>query len=132
MRSGLIEICKRRPESAIERLLISLDLARDDPLAFNSLVGIGCAHFDAGRYLEASRWIEQAICEHPSGVWMYYVLCPTYALCGRKEQARRSLTHLDRLYPELTISHIIGGLAFFSQSFRDRMANALDDVGLAP
>jgi AraC-like DNA-binding protein/tetratricopeptide (TPR) repeat protein len=66
MRSGLIDVCKQRPGSAIERLLIALDLARDDPLAFNSLVGIGCAHFEAGHYAEASHWFEQAIAEHPS------------------------------------------------------------------
>ena len=132
MRSGLIDVCKQRPEFAIERLLIALDLARDDPLAFNSLIGVGCAHFDAGRHAEASHWFEQAIAEHPSGVWMHFLLCPAYVLCGRKPEARRSLAHLQGLYPELTISRVIGGLTFFSQSLRDRVASGLETAGLRP
>ena len=115
MRSGLIDVCKQRPASAIERLLIALDLARDDPLAFNSLIGIGCAHFHAGRYAEAAHWFEQAIAEHPSGVWMHYLLCPAHVLSGRKPEARRSLIHLQRSHPHLTTSRVIAGLTFFSE-----------------
>ena len=106
MRSGLIDVCKQRSEAAVERLLIALDLARDDPLAFNSLIGVGCAHFDVGHHAEASHWYEQAIAEHPSGVWMHYLLCPAYMLCGRKPEARQSLGRLQRAYPELTISRV--------------------------
>jgi len=130
MRSGLIDVCKQRPESAVERLSIALDLARDDPLAFNSLIGIGCAHFELGQHAEASHWYEQAIAEHPSGAWMHYLLCPAYVLCGRMREARRSLGYLQRAYPELTISRVIGGLSFFSQSFRDRVANGLESAGM--
>ena len=66
MRSGLIDVCKQRPESAIERLLIALDLARDDPLAFNSLIGI--VHISTlAANAEAAHWFEQAIAEHPQG-----------------------------------------------------------------
>jgi tetratricopeptide (TPR) repeat protein len=130
MRSGLIDVCKQRSETAVERLLVALDLARDDPLAFNSLIGIGCAHFDVGHHAEASHWYEQAIAEHPSGVWMHYLLCPAYMLCGRKPEARQRLGRLQRAYPELTISRVIGGLSFFSQSFRDRVANGLETAGM--
>ena len=42
-------------ESAIERFKIALDLAPNDSLAFNSMVGIGCAHFGAGNYVESDR-----------------------------------------------------------------------------
>ncbi|WP_409997305.1 tetratricopeptide repeat protein, partial [Bradyrhizobium cosmicum] len=55
-RSGWIDVYKGEPESAIERLKIALDLAPHDPLAFNSMVGIGCAHFKAGQYAEAAYW----------------------------------------------------------------------------
>ena len=130
MRSGLIDVCKQRPASAIERLLIALDLARDDPLAFNSLIGIGCAHFHAGRYAEAAHWFEQAIAEHPSGVWMHYLLCPAHVLSGRKPEARRSLIHLQRSHPHPTTSRVIAGLTFFSESFRDAVASGLETAGL--
>jgi len=51
-------------------------------------------------------------------------------LCGGKPEARQSLGRLQRAYPELTISRVIGGLSFFSQSFRDRVANGLETAGM--
>jgi hypothetical protein len=50
-----------RTASALDKLYFALDLAHDDPLAFNSLIGIGLAHFQVGRYLEATRWLQRAI-----------------------------------------------------------------------
>ena len=132
MRSGLVEVCNQRPEAAVERLLIALDLSPDDPLAFNSYNGIGCAHFLTGNYAQAAHWIEQAIAHHPSEVWINFLLSPTYVLCGRKPEGRRSLAQLQRLYPELTISRVTGGLSFFPQSFRDCIANGLETAGLRP
>ena len=132
MRSGLIEICNQRPEAAVERLLIALDLRPDDPLAFNSLIGIGCARFSTGNYAQAAHWLEQAIAHHPSEVWMHFMLSPTYVLCGRKPEGRRSLAQLQRLYPEVTISRVTGGLTFWPQSFRDCVADGLETAGLRP
>jgi AraC-like DNA-binding protein len=53
-RSGWIDVYKGDAEAAIERFKIALDLAPHDALAFNSFVGIGCAHFSAGRYHDAA------------------------------------------------------------------------------
>ena len=81
-RSGWIDVYKGDAESAIERFKIALDLAPNDSLAFNSLVGIGCAHFEAGRYLEAARWQQRALIEHPSATWIHRTMCPAYVLVG--------------------------------------------------
>jgi Flp pilus assembly protein TadD len=88
-RSGLIDVYKERAESAIERLFIALDLAPDDPLALNSFMGLGLAHFDADRYVEAVHWFQRAIAEHPSAVWAHLCLCPAYVSCGRKAEAQQ-------------------------------------------
>jgi AraC-like DNA-binding protein/tetratricopeptide (TPR) repeat protein len=129
-RSGWIDLYQGQPESSIERFKIALDLAPHDPLAFNSLVGIGCAHFNAGNYAEAAKWQEQALIEHPSAIWVHRTLCPAYALGGAKSEARRSLGALREHYPELTVSEVQQGMPPLPPSHCNLVVNALHEVGL--
>jgi AraC-like DNA-binding protein/tetratricopeptide (TPR) repeat protein len=129
-RSGWIDVYRGDPESAIERLKIALDLAPDDSLAFNSMVGIGCAFFKAGNYAEAARWQERALTEHPSAVWVHRTLCPAYVLAGAKPEARRSLAALRERYPELTLSEVQQGMPPLPESYRNLVFDALSDIGL--
>jgi AraC-like DNA-binding protein/tetratricopeptide (TPR) repeat protein len=129
-RSGWIEVYKGDAESAIERFKIALDLAPHDSLAFNSLVGIGCAHFKAGRYLDSARWQERALIEHPSASWVHRTMCPAYVLAGAASEARRSLSALRENYPELTVSGVSEGLPPLPQSYHDLVVEALHTVGL--
>jgi AraC-like DNA-binding protein/tetratricopeptide (TPR) repeat protein len=131
-RSGWIDVYKGDAASAIERFKIALDLAPHDPLAFNSLVGIGCAHFRAGRYLDAAHWQERALVEHPSAIWVHRTLCPAYVLGGAGPEARRSFAALRQHYPELTVSEVQQGLPPLPQSFCDLVVDALHTVGLPP
>jgi hypothetical protein len=110
--------------------MIALDLAPHDSLAFNNMVGIGCAHFLAGRYLDAARWQERALIEHPSAIWVHRTLCPAYALGGAESDARRSLAALREQYPELTVSDVQQHLPPLPHSFCDRVMDALHTVGL--
>ena len=118
------------PKSAIERLKIALDLAPHDSLAFNSLVGIGCAHFKAGNYAEAARWQELALIEHPSAIWVHRTLCPAYVLGGARLEARRSLAALREQYPQLTLAEVQLGMPPLPESYRNLVVDALTDVGL--
>ena len=127
----MLDICNGRADSGAERLQIALDLAPDDPLAFNSMIGIGAAHFQARRYDEAVRWYERAIAEHRSAIWINYILCPAYVLASRRVEAFRSLDALRQLYPDLTISDVSAAIPF-DQRFRDCVANGLESVGLRP
>jgi AraC-like DNA-binding protein/tetratricopeptide (TPR) repeat protein len=131
-RSGWINVYKGEPEAAIERFKIALDLAPYDSLAFNSLIGIGCAHFYAGRYREAAHWQERALIEHPSAVWVHRTMCPAYVLAGAAPEARRSLATLREHYPDLTIAEVQQGLPPLPESYRDRMFGGLRSVGLPP
>ena len=131
-RSGWIDLYKGNAESAIERLKIALDLAPHDPLAFNSMIGIGCANFHAGRYSEAVRWQERALSAHPSAAWIHRTLCSAYALSGAAPEARRSLTALREEYPELTVSDVQSGMPPLPQTYRGLVADALHSVGLPP
>jgi tetratricopeptide (TPR) repeat protein len=129
-RSGLLDVYQEHPESGLERLHIALDLARDDPLAFMPLLGVGCAHFQTGRYAEAARWMGRAIAEHPSAVWAHQMLCPAHAIAGHKEKAACSLAELRRLYPDLTISQVTAAFSHYPRSLLDGMANGLETAGL--
>ena len=129
-RSGLIQVCKGHTEAALERLSIALSLAPNDPLRFNAFIGAGSAHFEAGNFSQAVKWFERAVLEHPNSAWQHELLCPAYFYSGRKPEAHRSLAMLCDEYPDLTIERVVNGMSFFTQHFRDGIANALDAVGL--
>jgi AraC-like DNA-binding protein len=129
-RSGWLEVYRGEAESAIERFKIALDLAPQDKLAFNSMVGIGCAHFKAGNYAEAVRWQERALIEHPSSVWMHRTLSPAYLLTGARPEAERSLEALRSRHPELTVSEVRRGMPPLPENYRNLVLDALSDVGL--
>ncbi|WP_407155911.1 helix-turn-helix domain-containing protein [Bradyrhizobium sp. STM 3557] len=129
-RSGWLDVYRGDPASAIERFRIALDLAPQDPLAFNSMVGIGCAHFNAGRYIEAARWQQRALLEHPSALWVHRTMCPAYLLAGAGDEARRSMQALRAHYPELTLSEVRRGTPPLPDSYLSLMFEALSDAGL--
>lgn len=130
-RSGWIDAYKGNSDSAIERFTIALELAPNDPLAFNSMVGIGAAHFNAGRYTEAARWQERALIEHPSSIWIHRTLCTAYVFGGAEAEARRSLRALLDKYPDLTLPMLSAGLPPLPQEYCDRVVEALQSVGLS-
>jgi len=129
-RSGWIDVYKGDPASAIERFRIALDLAPHDPLAFNSMVGIGCAMFTAGRYAEGAVWQERGLAEHPSASWVHRTLCPAYALAGKGPLAHRSLGALRQHYPDLTVAEVQRGMPPLPPSQCDLVVGALQEAGL--
>jgi AraC-like DNA-binding protein/Tfp pilus assembly protein PilF len=129
-RSGWIDVYRGDPESAIERFKIALDLAPHDALAFNSQVGIGCAHFVAGAYAEAAAWQERALNQHPSAFWVHRTLCPAYVKAGAKAEARHSLGVLRVRYPELTLPQVQLGMPPLPTAQRDLVVAGLAEAGL--
>jgi AraC-like DNA-binding protein/tetratricopeptide (TPR) repeat protein len=129
-RSGIIDVWRGNTESGIEQILIARDLTPDDPLAFNYYLGLGCAHFDVGRYAQAIQCFRHSINANPAAIWANMLLAPAYVLCGRQPEAQRSIAVVRALNPELTISRVTAGLSFFPQLLRDRIADGLEAAGL--
>jgi AraC-like DNA-binding protein/tetratricopeptide (TPR) repeat protein len=129
-RSGWIDVYRGEAESAIERFNIALDLAPHDALAFNSQVGIGCAHFLAGNYAEAAAWQERGLSQRPSAFWVHRTMCAAYLHAGARPQARRSLGMLRVRYPELTVSQLKLGMPPLPPVQRDLVVEALSEAGL--
>jgi AraC-like DNA-binding protein len=129
-RSGWIDAYKGNDESAIEKFTIALELAPNDSLAFNNTFGIGCAHFNAGRYSDSAHWQAHALVEHPSSAWIHRTLCAAYAFAGAKDEARASLGALRQQYPELTLAKVTEDFPPLPRSYFERAVEALHGLGL--
>jgi adenylate cyclase len=129
-RSGWLNAYKGEPDTAIAHFKRAnrLDSFRANP---NRLTGIGCAHFDAGRYEQAAFYKRKALREEPGTAWINRSLCVSYARLGERLAARESIEALQRYSPDLTIGQIVTALPF-RQDFLDRVAEGLDDLGVSP
>lgn len=129
-RSGWIDAYKGNDEAAIEKFTIALELAPNDFLAFNNMVGIGCSHFNVGRYGVSARWQARALVEHPSSAWIHRTLCAAYAFDGASAEAYQSLCELRGKYPELTLAKVTADFPPLPPAYCDRVIEALHGLGL--
>jgi TolB-like protein/AraC-like DNA-binding protein/Flp pilus assembly protein TadD len=125
-RSGWLSAFRGDPDAAIAHFEHA---SRLDPLRSN-LIGIGCAHFDAGRYEQAASCKREASIQQPGTAWIHRTLSVAYARIGERREALASIEALRRYSPDLTISKIVSALPF-RQDFLDRVAEGLDDLGLS-
>jgi TolB-like protein len=128
-RSGWIHAYRGNSDDAIERFQIARNLAPSDPLIFLAAVGIAAAHFEAGRYEQAVHWYRRALLEQPKAVWINRFLTASFALAGRREEAKRSLRSLISAFPFLTVAHIRAALPH-TVSFLDRVSDGIESVGM--
>ncbi len=128
-RSGWIDTYSGRPRAAIDQFTIALELNPRDPLVPSLYVGLGCAHFEAGRYQEAIDCFGRALRQLPSAVWTHRMLCPAYTLAGRRDDARRSAAALQRQLPAITVTQIISVLPMTPKTL-DYVAEGLNAAGI--
>jgi TolB-like protein len=128
-RSGWVNAYSGNAETAIRHFeqATRLDLRRPNA---SRLTGLGCAHFDAGRYEEAALWKRAALREDPGTAWINRSLSVSYSRLGDRLAALDSLEALRRYAPDITIGKIVRSLPFI-QGFLDRVADGLDDLGLS-
>lgn len=129
-RSGWLQTYRGNPGTALRHFRRALRFEMRGSRA-NTLLGIGCAHFDAGRYAAAARSIECALREQPTMAYCNRSLSVSYARLGEHGKARRSAEALRRYHPGLAISDIVAAVPF-QPGFIERLANGLEDLGLPP
>ncbi len=128
-RSGWLNVHREHPEIAIEQFERAIRLSPFDPMGYICLLGVGAAHFVAGRYDEAVAWNQKGLSQHPDAIWAYRVLVPALVHAGRMEEARRSAGKLAENYPGLTISKIRDALPF-GPATMERIVAGLREAGL--
>ena len=130
-RSGWLKTFSGEPETGIAHFGNAMRLDPSCPSNANRFVGFGCAHFDAGRYQQAALWMEKALREQPSPIWVNRTLCVTYARLGERSAAHGSLAALRQYCPDLTVNQVLASLPF-PPDFMGQVANGLGDLGLPP
>jgi adenylate cyclase len=128
-RSGWLRTFQGDHETAIPHFERALRLSPFDPMTSNCFLGIGCAHFVAGRYDQCVEWHEKGLFANPAWTWMYRVLIPAYVFAGQFDKANVGLRELLRAYPDLTIPKVRAALAF-NEEYTDQMIEGLRRAGL--
>jgi tetratricopeptide (TPR) repeat protein len=125
---GWLQTYLANPDTSIDHFERALRLSPFDPMNFNACIGIGAAHFVAGRYADTAVWIEKGLIDRPGATWAYRELVAAYALLGRDADARAGLARLLKEYRDLTVSKVLSALVY-SQPTLDRIAEGLRKAG---
>jgi AraC-like DNA-binding protein len=116
-------------ETAIRELSTALHLMPFEPLRHLSFIGMGCAHFAAGRYDRAVRWVESGVGSSPGSFWAQRIAVAAAAQMGARSDARRMCRQLMRKDPDLTVAEARQAWPF-TPDFMSRLAEGLEIAGL--
>ena len=130
MRRGYGLVYTGRPEEGLKAFEQSARLSPLDPFAFNVHLGMGLAHFAAGRPEKGIELARQALAERPGLTWPYRDLATYYASAGKPEQARDALEKFVYLRPAMSAASIRDGLRFMEPELLDRYVGGLEMAGL--
>jgi tetratricopeptide (TPR) repeat protein len=131
MRKGFGLIYTGRPDEALTCFARAERLSPLDPFAFNIHVGIGLAHFAAGRYQEAVPYPQMVLDERPGLTWPYRDLAAYRAHAGDLPGAKDALEKFIYLRPPMTLASIADGLKFMEKPLLDRYVEGLRLAGMA-
>lgn len=128
-RSGWLNAYAGNAKTAIRHFeqATRLDVRR---LNANRMTGLGCAYFDMGQFEQAARWKQLALREDPGTAWINRSLSVTHARLGDRSAALDAVEALRRYSPDITIAGVVSSLPF-TQDYLHRVAEGLDDLGLA-
>jgi AraC-like DNA-binding protein len=116
-------------ETAIGELTTALHLMPFEPLRHLSFIGMGCAHFAAGRYDRAVRWVESGVSASRGSFWAQRVAVAAAALTGTRSEARRMGRQLLRKDPDLTVAEARQAWPF-TEAFMSSLGDGLEIAGL--
>ncbi|MEO6014082.1 MAG: adenylate/guanylate cyclase domain-containing protein [Devosia sp.] len=131
MRRGFGLVYLGQAEEGLKAFEQSLRLSPLDPFAFNVHLGMGLAHFAAGRPEKGIEFARQALAERPGLTWPYRDLATYYAHSGKIEQAKDALAKFVYLRPAMSLESIRDGLRFMEPVLLDRYVGGLQQAGLA-
>ncbi|TFF18376.1 hypothetical protein E3C22_21640 [Jiella endophytica] len=130
-RRGFARVYAGQPDDAFACFERSLRLSPLDPLAFNSFIGIGLAHFSSGWSVEAARWTRRALAEKSGMSWPYRDLAAFLGNAGQIVPAREALAVFLESRPGASLSIVRDALTFMNRGLLDRYCAGLAAAGLA-
>ncbi len=116
-------------DGALRELQITLRLMPFEPIRHLAFIGMGCAHFNAGRYERAARWVQSGVESVPDSFWAARVHGAGTALAGAKSDARRQARTLLRKDGNLTVASARAAWPF-TPSFVERLGEGLQIAGV--
>lgn len=129
VRRGWLSAYAGDDDGALRELQITLRLMPFEPLRHLLFIGIGCVHFNAGRYDRAVYWIRDGTEAVPESFWAERVLVAAAAHAGARDEARRHARRLLRKERDLTIA--VAREAWpFRASFMERLCDGLVVAGV--
>ena len=128
-RSGWLNSYLGNSETAIEHFRRAISLEPSSAFDAGNFVGIGSAHFGAGRYNAAAAWMRKALREQPATLWANRTLSVSYARLGERLKALESLETLRRYCPDLTVNRVVEAIPF-RRDHLDRLGEGLRELGL--
>jgi AraC-like DNA-binding protein len=129
VRRGWASIYMGDADSAVRELETTLYLMPFGPVRHIAFIGMGCAHFSAGRYELAARWVQDGTQAFPAAFWADRIATAAAAQAGARAEARRIARRLLRADPDLTVSGARKAWPF-PASFMARLGEGLDMAGV--
>lgn len=116
-------------EAARRDLGMALHLMPFGPPRHTAFIGIGCAHFAAGRYDQAARWAQSGVETSPGSYWGERIVVAAAVHADARAEARRIAKRLLRKDPDLVVS--VARTAWpFPSDFMARLADGLLIAGV--
>jgi AraC-like DNA-binding protein len=116
-------------DTALRQFTTTLHLMPFEPIRHLAFIGIGSAHFIAGRYDRAARWAQDGVEAHPGSFWAARIVAASAVRAGARSEARATVRELLRRDPSLTVS--VARRAWpFPTAVMDRLADGLATAGM--
>ena len=131
MRRGFGKVYLGEPEEGLAAFERSLRLSPMDPFAFNMHLGMGLAHFAAGRPQQAVEYAMRALAERPGLTWPYRDLAAYFAERGDTATAREALSKFVAGRPDITLSSLGDTLRFMYPALLSKYLRGLKLAGLS-
>jgi hypothetical protein len=129
VRRGWLSAYLGDDDGALRALQITLRLMPFEPLRHLVFIGIGCVHFNAGRYERAAHWIADGVAAGPDSFWAERVLVAAAAHAGAGSEACRAARRLLRKEANLTVAAARAAWPF-RPDFMERLGDGLARAGV--
>ena len=129
VRRGWLSAYQGDHDGAVRELQMTLHLMPFEPIRHLAFIGIGCAHFNAGRFERAARWVQSGVESVPDSFWADRVRVAAIAHTGARAEARRLARSLLRRDRNLTVYDAQNAWPF-PQAFMRRLGDGLQIAGV--